>query len=123
MDAIIPAAERGSRLGKLTDDRQKGLGDVAGRPLLAHVFETAVEAGVDELVVVVGYEAGKSSAGSATPLSGLLLRTIYQRERLGLGHAVLPVVRNEDSRRYVKPVNDTTDRSDGFLSYLMASAQ
>ena len=41
MDAIIPAAGRGSRLGSLADDRTKGLVDVAGRPLLAHVFETA----------------------------------------------------------------------------------
>jgi glucose-1-phosphate thymidylyltransferase len=40
MDAVIPAAGRGSRLGELTEDRPKGLVDVAGRPLLAHVFET-----------------------------------------------------------------------------------
>ncbi len=39
MDAVIPAAGRGSRLGELTDDRPKGLIDVAGRALLAHVFE------------------------------------------------------------------------------------
>jgi len=44
MDAVIPAAGRGSRLGELTDDQSKGLVDVAGRPLLAHAFETAVGA-------------------------------------------------------------------------------
>ena len=59
MDAVIPTAGRGSRLGELTDDRPKGLVDVAGRPLLAHVFETAVEAGADQLVAVVGYEAAQ----------------------------------------------------------------
>ncbi|TKX48499.1 sugar nucleotidyltransferase [Halorubrum sp. SD690R] len=59
MDAVIPAVGRGSRLGELTADRPKGLVEVAGRPLLAHVFETAVEAGADELVVIVGYEAGQ----------------------------------------------------------------
>ncbi|MDB2265638.1 hypothetical protein PM025_16160 [Halorubrum ezzemoulense] len=32
MDAVIPAAGRGSRLGELTADRPKGLVDVAGRP-------------------------------------------------------------------------------------------
>jgi choline kinase len=44
MDAVIPAAGRGSRLGELTADQPKGLGDVAGRSLLAHGFETAVGA-------------------------------------------------------------------------------
>ncbi|OYR55438.1 NTP transferase domain-containing protein [Halorubrum halodurans] len=52
MDAVIPAAGRGSRLGELRGDRPKGLVDVAGRPLLAHAFEAAVEAGGGEPVVV-----------------------------------------------------------------------
>ena len=52
MNAVIPAAGRGSRLGELTADRPKGLVDIAGRPLLAHVFETAVDTRVDELAVV-----------------------------------------------------------------------
>ncbi|ERG95206.1 NTP transferase domain-containing protein [Haloquadratum walsbyi] len=43
MDAVIAAAGRGSRLGEFTDDRPKGLVDVAGRPLLAYAFETASE--------------------------------------------------------------------------------
>ncbi|MDB2225912.1 NTP transferase domain-containing protein [Halorubrum ezzemoulense] len=54
MDVVIPAAGRGSRLGELTADRPKGLVDVAGRPLLTRVFETAVDAGVGPLVVVRG---------------------------------------------------------------------
>ncbi len=41
MDAVIPAAGRGSRLGELMADRPKGLVEVAGRPLLEHVLETA----------------------------------------------------------------------------------
>ena len=59
MDAVIPAAGRGSRLSELTADRPKRLVEVAGRPLLAYAFETAVDAGADELVVIVGYEAGQ----------------------------------------------------------------
>ena len=41
MDTVIPAAGRSSRPGELTADRPKGLVDVAGRPLLAYMFETA----------------------------------------------------------------------------------
>jgi NDP-sugar pyrophosphorylase family protein len=63
MDAVIPASGRGSRLGELTADRPKGLVNVAGRPLLAHVFETTIEAGADELVVIVGYEVATVRMG------------------------------------------------------------
>jgi glucose-1-phosphate thymidylyltransferase len=64
---------------------------VAGRPLLTHVFETAVEAGVDELVVIVGYEAGQIVERFGDAFERTPLRAIHQRERLGLGHAVLSV--------------------------------
>ena len=89
MDAVIPAAGRGSRLGELTADRPKGLVEVAGRPLLAHVFETAVEAGADELVVIVGYEAAQIVDRFGDDFAGVPITYVHQRERLGLGHAVL----------------------------------
>ena len=89
MDAVIPAAGRGSRLGDLTDDRPKGLVDVAGRPLLAHVFETTVKAGADELVVIVGYEAGRIVERFGDSFAGIPITYVHQRERLGLGHGVL----------------------------------
>jgi glucose-1-phosphate thymidylyltransferase len=89
MDAVIPAAGRGSRLGELTDDRPKGLVDVAGRPLLAHVFETAVEAGATKLVVIVGYEAAQIVDRFGDAFEGVPITYVHQRERLGLGHAVL----------------------------------
>ena len=89
MDAVIPAAGRGSRLSDLTDDRPKGLVDVAGRPLLAHAFETAVEAGADKLVVIVGYEAGQIVDRFGDAFAGIPITYVHQREREGLGHAVL----------------------------------
>ena len=56
MDALIPAGGRGTRLGERTEPQPKGLVEIAGQPLLAHVFETAVKAGAEKLVVVNGYE-------------------------------------------------------------------
>ena len=67
MKAVVPAAGRGSRLEELTADQPKGLVEVAGKPLLAHVFERAVDAGVNELVVVIGYVL--AGVPSASPLS------------------------------------------------------
>jgi glucose-1-phosphate thymidylyltransferase len=54
MDAVIPATGRGSRLGEVMADRLAGLADVAGRPLLAHVFETPIDTRTNELAVVAG---------------------------------------------------------------------
>jgi glucose-1-phosphate thymidylyltransferase len=45
--------------------------EVAGQPLLGHVFETAVDAGDDELVVIVGYEAAQI-VDRFTPSMGFL---------------------------------------------------
>jgi choline kinase len=54
---IIPAAGLGNRLRPLTDDRPKGLVEVAGRPLLCHTLAQLHAVGVDEAVVVTGYRA------------------------------------------------------------------
>ncbi|MFC6752624.1 sugar phosphate nucleotidyltransferase [Halorubrum tibetense] len=89
MDAVIPAAGRGSRLGALTDDRPKGLVDVGGRPLLAYALDAAVEAGADRLVVIVGYEAAAIVEWFGDTFSGVPITYVHQREQLGLGHAVL----------------------------------
>jgi dTDP-glucose pyrophosphorylase len=88
MQALIPAAGRGTRLGEHTETRPKGLVAIAGRPLLAHVFETAVDAGADELVVVIGYEGAQIIDHFGDSFAEVPITYVHQRERLGLGHAV-----------------------------------
>jgi L-glutamine-phosphate cytidylyltransferase len=56
---IILAAGTGSRLAPLTDDRPKCLVELSGRPLLERQIETARRCGVDDIVVVTGYQADK----------------------------------------------------------------
>ncbi|MGQ3330772.1 nucleotidyltransferase family protein [Halorubrum sp. FL23] len=89
MQAVIPAAGRGSRLGALTDDRPKGLVEVAGQPLLAYVFDRAIEAGADKLVVVIGYEGAQIVDHFGETFGDTPITYVHQRERLGLAHAVL----------------------------------
>ena len=89
MNAVVPAAGQGTRLGELTDNQPKGLVDVAGRPLLSHALETAVEAGAEELVIIIGYEAAQIVDQFGDSFDGVAITYVHQREQLGLGHAVL----------------------------------
>ena len=96
MIGVVPAAGRGTRLGPLTDDRPKGLVEVGGKPLLAHAFETLIASDVSEVVVVVGYRAGQILEYFGESFQGRPITYVYQRERLGLGHAVLQAAPHVD---------------------------
>jgi choline kinase len=55
MQALILAAGRGSRLGKITDTTPKCLLLVGRRPIVTHQLEALAEAGVAPVAMVVGY--------------------------------------------------------------------
>ena len=57
MRAVIIAAGQGSRLREVASP--KPLVHVRGTPLIVHVINGALAAGVSEFVVVTGYEAAK----------------------------------------------------------------
>lgn len=88
MKVVIPAAGRGTRLGSLTDDRPKGLVEVADRSLLSHVFETSIEAGAAELIVVIGTHGDQIRERFGHDYSSVPLRYVAQPEPRGLGDAV-----------------------------------
>jgi glucose-1-phosphate thymidylyltransferase len=89
MIGVVPAAGEGTRLRPLTEDRPKGMVEIGDRPLLAHVLDTLVATGVDELVVIVGYELSAIVDAFGDEYRGLPITYVHQRDRLGLGHAVL----------------------------------
>lgn len=62
MRAIILAAGAGTRLGPLTDGRPKCLVPVGGWPLLDYQLDALRRSGVDEVVLVLGYEADRVRA-------------------------------------------------------------
>lgn len=86
--AVVPAAGRGTRLRPLTDDRPKGLVEVAGEPILSHCFDRLVAVGVEEIVVVVGYRAGQIVETYGRSYRTVPIRYVHQREQQGLAHAV-----------------------------------
>ena len=98
LEVIILAAGEGKRMNSA---RPKVLQPVGGRPMLAHLVDTAKALSPERIHVVVG--AGGDQVRSA--LAGHDLNWAEQRERLGTGHAAmqaLPAV-NPESRVLVLP--------------------
>jgi len=57
MRAVILAAGRGSRMGRLTAEQNKSLLEVGGRPLLGRIVDSLVDHEVRKIVVATGYLA------------------------------------------------------------------
>jgi glucose-1-phosphate thymidylyltransferase len=95
MKAIILAAGEGRRLEPLTETRPKPMLPVANRPLLEHVVESVVAAGIEEVVLVVGYkrERIQSHFGDGDDW-GIDIEYAIQDKQLGTGHAVLQAERH-----------------------------
>jgi UDP-N-acetylglucosamine diphosphorylase / glucose-1-phosphate thymidylyltransferase / UDP-N-acetylgalactosamine diphosphorylase / glucosamine-1-phosphate N-acetyltransferase / galactosamine-1-phosphate N-acetyltransferase len=55
--AVILAAGRGTRMRELTNDVPKPMIDVRGKPVLQHIIEGLRDAGIRDLLIVVGYHA------------------------------------------------------------------
>ena len=88
MHALVFAAGRGTRLRPYTDRTPKPLLEVAGEPMLARTLRSAVDAGVDEIVIVVGYRAGDVIETVGSEIDTVPIRYAVQDERQGLAHAV-----------------------------------
>ncbi|PSQ36390.1 UTP--glucose-1-phosphate uridylyltransferase [Halobacteriales archaeon SW_10_66_29] len=89
MQGVVPAAGEGTRLRPLTAERPKGLVEVAGKPLLTHVFEALSPLGVEEIVVVVGYRGDAIREHYGDSVDGVPLTYATQDRRRGLAHALL----------------------------------
>jgi bifunctional UDP-N-acetylglucosamine pyrophosphorylase/glucosamine-1-phosphate N-acetyltransferase/UDP-N-acetylglucosamine pyrophosphorylase len=81
--AIVLAAGKGTRM---QSDLPKVLAPVAGRPMVRYVIDALRDAGVAQIVVVVGYRAELVRAELADEPR---VSFADQREQLGTGHAVM----------------------------------
>ena len=82
LDIVILAAGKGTRMGS---PLPKVLSNLAGRPLLAHVLDTASKLKRCKLHVVVGHEAKKVKQAFSCNKK---INWIKQSKQLGTGHAV-----------------------------------
>jgi glucose-1-phosphate thymidylyltransferase len=88
MKAVVLAAGEGTRLRPRTEVLPKPLLDVAGQPILSHCFETILNLGISEAVVVVGYRSEMIIDRYGDSFRDLSLTYAHQSERKGLAHAL-----------------------------------
>ena len=111
MQTVILAAGEGTRMRPLTDRTPKPMLPVADRPLVAHTADAAVEAGVDELVFVVGYEHEQVREYFGDTYRGVPVSYAHQDEQLGTAHAVRAAREHLDGPFAVLNGDDLYDRA------------
>ena len=89
MKAIIPVAGVGTRLRPHTHTQPKSLVPVAGKPILKHIVDLLLSAGVTDFVFVTGYLGKKvQSFLQHTYADKMNFQCVTQEPREGIAHAV-----------------------------------
>ncbi|MHA1146736.1 MAG: bifunctional sugar-1-phosphate nucleotidylyltransferase/acetyltransferase [Promethearchaeota archaeon] len=89
MKAVILAAGEGNRLRPITSTKPKPMIPIAGKPLLEHTIFGLKEAGIKEILLVVGYkqELIKEYFQTKEEDMGVKIDYITQEKYLGTAHA------------------------------------
>ena len=106
MQCLIVAAGKGLRLRRR--GKSKPLVEVAGKPLIAHVIENAAQAGVNDFVVVTGYEATVLEAylHDLGPELGVSIRTVYNPDYEKPNGLSVYAAREEMNQRFILSMCD-----------------
>jgi UDP-N-acetylglucosamine diphosphorylase / glucose-1-phosphate thymidylyltransferase / UDP-N-acetylgalactosamine diphosphorylase / glucosamine-1-phosphate N-acetyltransferase / galactosamine-1-phosphate N-acetyltransferase len=88
MKALLLAGGRGKRLDDLSAERNKCMIMVKGRPTIEYNLDCAVQAGVDEIIIVVGYRAEDIINYLGNRYQDIPIRYVIQKEQKGLVHAI-----------------------------------
>ncbi len=87
LQAVILAAGEGIRLRPLTQNRPKALIPVANKPIIEHTILSLLEAGIRDIIVVVGYR--KEQVMRHLARLSLPVMIVRQTEQLGTAHALI----------------------------------
>jgi len=104
MKALVLAGGTGTRLRPLTYTVTKQLIPVANKPILFYVMQHILDAGIQDVGVIISPETGAQVQESLSKESELSFTYILQKQPLGLAHAV------KMARDYL--------RDDPFVMYL-----
>lgn len=87
--AVVLAAGEGNRLRPLTHNRPKPMLPAANRPVLEYVFDALIDAGIEEIAVVIGYKRDRVQEHFGPTYRDISLHYVTQEKQLGSGHALL----------------------------------
>ncbi|HAT71873.1 MAG TPA: nucleotidyl transferase [Elusimicrobia bacterium] len=88
MKALILAGGRGKRLANLSENSNKCMLRINGRHVIEYSLDNAVDAGVEEIVLVVGYRAEEIINHFGISYRGKTIKYVIQAEQKGLVHAI-----------------------------------
>jgi len=99
MKAIIPVAGAGTKLRPHTYTQPKALIPLAGKTVLSIIIEQIEEAGISEVIFIVGYLGDKIRDYVKHNHPNLKAHFVHQTDRQGIGHAIRMtknIVNNEE---------------------------
>lgn len=88
MKAVIPVAGIGTRLRPHTHTQPKALIPIAGKPIIGHIIDTLISAGISEYVFIIGYMGDKIESFIATHYPQIKATFVMQTTGKGTGHAI-----------------------------------
>lgn len=88
MKALVLAGGRGKRLNYITEEKNKCIMIIKDRPLIEYSLNNAVESGVEEIIIVVGYRAEDIINAYGNSYLGKKIKYCLQHEQRGLVHAI-----------------------------------
>ncbi len=112
MHCIIPAAGKGTRMRPLTWSNPKPLLPVAGRPILGHIIDTLVKAGVDHITLITGYLGDQIVSWARKEYPEIRVDFSRQNNPDGLASAVLLAEEYADEGPSMVVLGDTLFSAD-----------
>jgi bifunctional UDP-N-acetylglucosamine pyrophosphorylase/glucosamine-1-phosphate N-acetyltransferase len=89
MKAVVLAAGEGTRMRPLTSSVPKVMLPIANKPMLEHIVDAAIEAGIEGFVFITGYHEDtiKEYFGNGEKW-GVTIHHVHQEEQLGTANAI-----------------------------------
>ncbi len=107
MRAIIPVAGIGSRLKPHTHTTPKVLLNVGGKPILGHIIEKIIDAGVTKFTFVLGHLGEMVQEYVTATYPNITADYVEQATAQGLGHAIYTAIPTFDDDKLFIILGDT----------------